>query len=80
MATQHHRPDADGVLEEGDAGQSVLRFTRRLAHPVDRVWAALAGWHWHLDALAGALDGRPADLVGVTGWDQAHERYLARAT
>ncbi len=172
MAAQHHQPDADGVVEQGDGGQSILRFTRRLAHPVDRVWKALtseaeliqwwgeaavdlteggtftlrwrntdeqgntavmhatitgldpprlleltgdlhgvlrwelrpepggtlltfsstldlpaayrtkvlAGWHWHLDALAGALDGRPADLAGVTGWDQVHAGYLAKAT
>ncbi len=172
MATQYHRPDADGVLEQSDKGPSVLRFTRRLTHPVDRVWAALtteaeliqwwgdakvdlrdgggftlrwlntddegntavmhatitaldpprlleltgglhgvlrwelqpepggtlltfsstldlpaeyrtkvlAGWHWHLDALAGALDGKQADLAGNTGWDQIHARYLAHMT
>lgn len=172
MVTQHHQHDAGGVLEEGEGGLSVLRFRRRLAHPAERVWAALtsqaeliqwwgeaevdlteggvftlrwlntddqgnkavmhatitrldpprlleltggphgvlrwelepdaggtlltfsstlslpaqyrtkvlAGWHWHLDTLAGALDGRGADLVGVSGWDQIHERYLAQAT
>jgi uncharacterized protein YndB with AHSA1/START domain len=164
MAAHHHRPDAGGVLEEGDGGLTVLRFTRRLAHPVNRVWAALtreaeliqwwgeaaadlteggefmlrwlntddqgngavmhatitaldpprlleltgdlhgvlrrelrpepggtlltfsstlelplayrtkglAGWHWHLDALG----GKPADLAGITGWDQIHELYV----
>ena len=35
----------------------------------------LAGWHWHLDALAAYLGGTPADLVNVTGWDQVHQRY-----
>jgi uncharacterized protein YndB with AHSA1/START domain len=171
MSTQHHQPDADGVLEEDARGLSVLRFSRRLAHPPERVWAALtseaeliqwwgeadvdltegglftlrwlntddegnkavlhatitgldpprlleltgdlhgvlrwelqpdaggtlltfsstlrlpaeyrtkvlAGWHWHLDALAGALDGRRADLSGMSGWDQVHERYQAPA-
>lgn len=167
--TQQHRPDPDGVLEEGDGGTAVVRFTRRLAHPVERVWTALtseaeliqwwgdadvelteggaftlrwlntddqgnatvmhatitrldpprllemtgdrhgvlrwelqpdpggtvltfsstlqlpaeyrsrvlAGWHFHLDALAGALDGQKADLAGVGGWDQIHDQYLA---
>lgn len=167
MVTEQHRPDADGVLEDGDAGNVVLRFTRRLAHPVERVWTALtsedelirwwgdadvdlteggaftlrwlnadeqgnrtvlhaaitrldpprllemtgdlhgvlrwelrpdaggtlltfsstlqlpaeyrtkvlAGWHFHLDALAAALDGRTTDLAGVSGWAQIHDRY-----
>ncbi len=35
----------------------------------------LAGWHWHLDALAGFLGGTPADLVNVRGWDPIHQRY-----
>jgi uncharacterized protein YndB with AHSA1/START domain len=169
MVTAHRPPDADGVLEEGDGGLTVLRFTRRLAHPPERVWAALtseaeliqwwgaaevdlrpggaftlrwlntddqghtavlhatittldpprlleltgdlhgvlrwdlrpvpggtqltfsstvrlpapyrtrvlAGWHWHLDALATALEGGHADLAGVSGWEQIHEAYLA---
>jgi uncharacterized protein YndB with AHSA1/START domain len=164
---QETHPEADGVLEQAGAGQVVLRFRRRLAHPVERVWAALtdpaeligwlgqadvdlaeggkfvlrwlntgdhgeraemhatitrldpprllettgdlhgalrwelqpdgpgtlltfsstvdlpaeyramvlAGWHWHLDALAGFLGGTPADLVNVTGWDRIHQRY-----
>jgi uncharacterized protein YndB with AHSA1/START domain len=32
---------ADGTLEKLDDGRRRLRFERRLAHPVDRVWAAL---------------------------------------
>ena len=31
---------ADGTLETGD-GRHVMRYGRRLAHPIDRVWAAL---------------------------------------
>ncbi len=31
---------ADGVLEKKE-GKDVLRFERRLAHPIERVWAAL---------------------------------------
>jgi uncharacterized protein YndB with AHSA1/START domain len=33
-------PEADGTLEERE-GQAVVRFERRLAHPVEKVWAAL---------------------------------------
>ena len=32
---------ADGGLEVRADGKSVLRFERRLAHPIERVWAAL---------------------------------------
>jgi hypothetical protein len=32
---------ADGVLEKRD-GKDVLRFERHLAHPIERVWAALS--------------------------------------
>jgi uncharacterized protein YndB with AHSA1/START domain len=166
--TQDKRPEADGVLEIVGGDRVVLRFSRRIAHPVERVWTALtdpaeiigwwgqaevdlveggkfvlrwlntddcgnsaemhatitgldpprllettgdlhgvlrwdlrpdgsgtllafssthelpgefrtrvlAGWHWHLDALAGFLDGTSADLVHVTGWDGVHQRYL----
>ena len=34
-------PKADGVLETRDDGKRVIRFERRLAHPVERVWSAL---------------------------------------
>jgi uncharacterized protein YndB with AHSA1/START domain len=165
--TQDKHPEADGVLEVADGEHAVLRFRRRIAYPVERVWKALtdpaeligwwgqaevdlveggkfvlrwlnaddcgnraemhatitrldpprllemtgdlhgvlrwelrpdgsgtllafsstlelpaefrtrtlAGWHWHLDALAGFLDGTSADLVNVTGWDRVHQRY-----
>jgi uncharacterized protein YndB with AHSA1/START domain len=42
--------NADGTVERTDDGRYVISFERRLAHPVDRVWAALtrpdelAGW------------------------------------
>jgi uncharacterized protein YndB with AHSA1/START domain len=32
---------ADGVLTKDDRGRDVIRFERRLAHPIDKVWAAL---------------------------------------
>ena len=31
----------DGTLETRDDGRNVLRFERHIAHPVERVWAAL---------------------------------------
>jgi hypothetical protein len=38
---------------------------------------ALPGWHWHLDALAEALEGRPAELGTVDpSWHALHKRYL----
>jgi uncharacterized protein YndB with AHSA1/START domain len=168
--TEGRLPEADGVLEQAGDGQVVLRFRRRISHPVERVWAALtepaelmgwwgeaeielveggkfvlrwlntddhgnraelhatitkldpqrllettgdlhgvlrwelrpdgagtlldfsstvrlpeeframvlAGWHWHLDALAGFLGGTPADLVSLPEWDRIHQRYLGR--
>lgn len=41
--TPHPQPatdPADGVVEQRD-GRTVLRFQRRLRHPIERVWAAL---------------------------------------
>jgi uncharacterized protein YndB with AHSA1/START domain len=32
---------ADGLLETRDDGTSVIRFERHLAHPIEKVWAAL---------------------------------------
>jgi len=51
---------ADGTLETRD-GRHVLRYERRLAHPIDRVWAAvtepgeLRGWlaDAEIDLVAG---------------------------
>jgi hypothetical protein len=37
-----------------------------------------AGWHFHLDALGGHLDGAPADLVEMDErWQPIHELYVA---
>jgi hypothetical protein len=63
-----------------EPGGTHLTFSSTLDLPAAYRTKVLAGWHWHLDALAGALDGRPADLAGVPGWDQLHEGYLAKAT
>lgn len=32
---------ADGTLEKRDDGKAVIRFERRIGHPVERVWAAI---------------------------------------
>jgi uncharacterized protein YndB with AHSA1/START domain len=32
---------ADGTLEKRDDGRAVIRFERRLGHPVERVWRAI---------------------------------------
>ena len=36
-----HPPVADGIVEKGPDGSTQVRFTRRLPHPVERVWEAL---------------------------------------
>jgi hypothetical protein len=42
----------------------------------------LAGWHYHLDALAAKLAGRRLDLVELPNdrWHEIHERYRAKVT
>ncbi len=71
--------DIHGVLRfelaaEGD--ETVLTFTSILDLPGEYRTKVLAGWHFHLDALADALDGRATDLVTLPGWEAIHERYL----
>lgn len=41
MSTDSRTAVADGVLETRDDGKHVVRFERHLAHPIERVWAAL---------------------------------------
>ncbi len=71
--------DIHGVLRfelAADGDQTVLTFTSTLDLPDEYRTKVLAGWHYHLDALAAALEGRDADLVELPGWDALHERYL----
>lgn len=65
------RPEDDGTL---------LTFSSTLALPEEYRTMVLAGWHYHLDSLAEALDGQFADLANLSGgrWGRIHERYLAR--
>jgi uncharacterized protein YndB with AHSA1/START domain len=65
MSTVESRPaDADGLVHTRDDGKRVLRFERRLAHSVDRVWAALTrpdqllGWWGSADELELAEGGK----------------------
>ena len=62
---------------ERDGRQTVLRFENVLSIAEDRFRTMVpAGWHFHLDALAAALDGGETDLVNVTSdWDPIHEAY-----
>lgn len=64
-------PDGDGTI---------LRFTNTLdAMPDDYRTKTLAGWHWHLDTLAGVLDGSPnRSLTDIEGWEPIHELYEER--
>jgi uncharacterized protein YndB with AHSA1/START domain len=75
--------DIHGVLRfelapDGDA--TLLTFTSTLDLPDEYRTKVLAGWHYHLDALAGSLEGRTTDLVELPGWDAIHERYLTVET
>jgi len=65
------RPDGDGTL---------LTFTATSFYPDDQVSLVLAGWHWHLDALADFLAGTPADFARLPDekFEAIHRSYLAR--
>jgi uncharacterized protein YndB with AHSA1/START domain len=65
-------------LRPTDAGTE-LSFTSTVTLPEAFRTKVLAGWHFHLDALARFLDGGSTDLVHVAGWDAIHDRYERRA-
>jgi uncharacterized protein YndB with AHSA1/START domain len=70
--------DRHGLLRwelEPDGDGTVLTFSSTLALPDEFRAKVLAGWHWHLDALEGALEGRSADLVEIPGWEDLHRGY-----
>ena len=68
-----------GVLRfelRADGVETVLVFTSTLDLPDEFRTMTIAGWHFHLDALGRALDGRETDLVDPTPlWEPIHERY-----
>ena len=73
--------DIHGVLRwelRPDAAGTLLTFSSTLDLPEAYRTSVLAGWHYHLDALADTLAGRSVDLVNLDRWAQIHERYLAR--
>ncbi len=63
-----------------DAGGTVLTFSSTLDLPEEYRTSVLAGWHYHLDALAETLDGHSMDLVDLPNdrWERLHGQYLAR--
>ncbi len=62
------RPDGDGT---------VLTFSSTLELPEEFRTKVLAGWHFHLDALAETLESRRVDLVSIPEWEGIHDRYVA---
>ena len=55
-----------------------LFFLSTLKLPAEFRTKVLAGWHFHLDALATLLAGGSTDMVAIPGWEQIHRGYLAR--
>lgn len=83
MASESRTTATDGVLERLGDDSQVLRFERRLAHPVERVWAALT----EPEQLAGWLADADIDLVAggrvELRWlntDQDGNQAVARGT
>jgi uncharacterized protein YndB with AHSA1/START domain len=75
--------DIHGVLRwalRPEAGGTHLTFSSTLNLPEAYRLRVLAGWHYHLDSLADALAGRPADLASLSNgrWGRIHAAYLAR--
>jgi uncharacterized protein YndB with AHSA1/START domain len=74
--------DTDGTLEQQD-GRAVVRFCRRLAHPVDRVWAALTEPErmraWWGDADVDLVEGG-AFVMRWTNTDEEGNRAVMHAT
>ena len=75
MVTDARTALADGLLEHRE-GQQVIRFQRHLAHPIERVWAALTepsqllGW-WG-DATIDLVEGGQFNLRWLNTDDQGN--------
>lgn len=82
MATHEEPVVADGIVEDKD-GHSVLRFERRLAHPIERVWAALTEpgqlLKWWGEAELELTVGGPFILRWLNT-DEAGQRFTMHAT
>jgi uncharacterized protein YndB with AHSA1/START domain len=75
--------DLHGVLRwelsPDGSGGTLLSFSSTLELPDEHVASALAGWHWHLDALARVLEGRRAQLGTIDpAWERLRDRYASR--
>lgn len=57
-------------------GSTLLSFSSTLQLPAEYRTKALAGWHFHLDALATLLAGGSTDMLRLPGWQRIHQRYL----
>jgi uncharacterized protein YndB with AHSA1/START domain len=63
-----------------EEGQTLLTFTSTLGLPDEQQTLNMAGWHFHLDALVRALDGKANDLVDLLPvWGPIHDRYLQKS-
>lgn len=62
------------------ANGTLLSFSSTLALPAEYRASVLAGWHYHLDALAASLVGETTELVDLPNavWQAHHDRYAAR--
>jgi len=64
---------------EAGGDSTLLRFTNTLALSAEQRTMVPAGWHYHLDALATALDGGSTDIADPwAAWEPIHEAYLAK--
>jgi uncharacterized protein YndB with AHSA1/START domain len=72
--------DLHGTLRftlRADGGRTHLSFSSTLALPEAFRTKVLAGWHFHLNALARTLDGESNDLVNLPEWEGIHASYDA---
>jgi uncharacterized protein YndB with AHSA1/START domain len=65
------------LLADGD--ETLLTFCTTLGLPDEQQSLNMASWHFHLDALSRALDGKPNDLVDVGAILPIHDQYLQRS-
>ena len=66
------------ALHQVDLG-TLLTFSSTVDLPGEVRTKILAGWHFHLDALATTLAAGSVDLAGLSGWPAIHQRYEERA-
>jgi uncharacterized protein YndB with AHSA1/START domain len=70
--------DLHGTLRfalRADGAGTHLSFSSTVVLPEAFRTRVLAGWHFHLDALARTLDGESNDLVNLPEWEEIHAGY-----